>query len=123
VRLWALGQLDADQGPPQQLDAAAAAFGLVVEESQEPEQPTFWLWPEVLPLWSAWFAVQGQWRWLDRMNGPPIRTGLDLQSCESWLRSQGWGAGKRKSIRHAMAAIQQAEGEALSAWAEKQPKK
>jgi hypothetical protein len=47
-----------------------------------------------------------------------MRTGLDLPAVERWLRAQGWGHGKRRSLRRALLAIQNAEEAALSEWAD-----
>jgi hypothetical protein len=126
VRLWARGELkpDHDETEPDEpaessLQGAAAAFGLVVVGHMAAgDAERFWLWPETIPFWNAWQQVQARWQYASLGLGGAMRTGLDQLAVESWLRAQGWGHGRRRSLRRALLAIQSAEEAALSEWAE-----
>lgn len=94
-------------------------MGLVIV--QHPAQPaarplpTFWLWPECVPLWNAWNQLQTQWR-TGCMEGQ--RTGLDYAAVTAWLRAHGWHHGPRRSLRMALDCIAGMEAVCLSVWAE-----
>jgi hypothetical protein len=99
-------------------DEAAAALGLVIVQPAQPhaaqQPPTFWLWPDSLPLWQAWHQVQTQWRSAG-MEGQ--RTGLCYAGVTAWLQGHGWHHGPRRSLRHALDCIAAMEGQCLEVWA------
>ena len=64
-------------------------------------------------MWSAWGALQTQWR-----VGMGGRTGLDYAGVCAWLQANGYGKGPRRNLRQALGDIGAMEREALSAWAE-----
>jgi len=78
-----------------------------------PTLPTFWLWPENVPIWNAWHALQTQWR-VHAMDG--TRLGLDYASVTAWLQAQGWRHGRRRSLRHALACLGAMESAVLPIW-------
>jgi hypothetical protein len=86
---------------------------LRVEHVPEDEPRVFWLLPQSVQSWGLWFEVQTQWRSAG-MEG--IRTGLDYQAVEAFLRVRGYGHGKRKSIRRVLDDIRAMEVSAMTAW-------
>lgn len=93
----------------------------MLDQPEQPEpgdQPTFSLWPECVPLWLAWNALQTQWR-----TGMEGRTGLDYAACAVWLEAHGYGPGRRRNLRAALGDLAAMERAALTAWAEQQAKK
>lgn len=63
------------------VDEALAALGLVPDRPVERAPEEFHLWPECLPVFDLWLAVQTQWRM--GMQGP---TGLDYAGVEAVMR-------------------------------------
>lgn len=70
-----------------------------------------WLWPDCLPAWYAWQAVQTQWR----IGGMGGYTGLDYAGVRAWLDE--CGPDKRKTRREWFACFQACEAATLNAWA------
>lgn len=121
MRLWALGKLQTSESdehtttPDEELDESAAAFGMRVEQSSLPDEQVFHLFPESLPSWLLWTTLQTQWRTAG-MEGE--RTGLDYAGVEAYMRAMGYGPGKRRSMRRALADVQAMEVAAMNAWSE-----
>lgn len=88
------------------------------EPPEQPAQPTFALWPECVPLWLAWNALQTQW-----LTGMEGRTGLDYAACTAWLQAHRYGPGRVRNLRAALGDLAAMERAALNAWAEQQAKK
>lgn len=75
ARHWARGELTSEEEDAQdvgELDAAAAAFGLVLEGPVLPTVPEFYLWPENAEAWYVFMSCGPAWR--SNMAG---REGLD----------------------------------------------
>lgn len=93
ARLLARGELtlhsDADD-PPQDLDNALAAFGLVLDD--DADDPRFHLWAENREALHVWLGVQTQWR-----VGMGGATGLDYAGVEAYLRMRSVRAPSRRS--------------------------
>lgn len=70
-----------------------------------------YLWPDNLPAWRAWCAVQTQWR-----VGPGGPTGLDYAGVSAWLTIQEPDADRRREL---FAGVQAAEGATLEVWSER----
>lgn len=70
-----------------------------------------YLWPDNLPAWSAWCAVQTQWR-----IGPAGPTGLDYAGVAAWLQLQEPDAERR---REQFAGVRAAEAATLDVWSER----
>ena len=108
----ACGQLriEQDQGDAKQaeIDAALAAVGLVAIDAATPEV-TFALWPENLPTFNLWQAVQTQWR--SGGMGPP--TGLDYGGVQACMALRGV---RKKDQAELFAGLQAMEQATLSAW-------
>ena len=85
-------------------DAVFAVFGTA------PETRTEYLWPECLPLWRHWQAVQTQWR-----AGMGGATGLDYAGVAAYLSEVGVEGEDR---RECFGAIRACEGETLEVWAQ-----
>lgn len=73
-----------------------------------------WLWPDSLPAWAAWQAVQTQWR----TGGMGGQTGLDYMGVRAWLDE--CGPRRRSQRREWFECIQACEAATLAAWAEHQ---
>ena len=58
-----------------------AAFGLVADRPPLAPAETFALWPENVPAFELWLAVQTQWRM-----GPNGPIGLDYAGVEAHMR-------------------------------------
>lgn len=82
----------------------AAIFGTA------PETRTEYLWPECVPMWRCWQAVQTQWR-----AGMAGATGLDYAGVAAYLTESGWEGEAR---RECFEAIRACEGVTLEVWAE-----
>lgn len=80
----------------------------------------FWLWPECLPLWAAWCALQTQWR---RVGMGGEMCGLDYAAACAWLQAHGYGHSRQRNLRQALGDLQAMERAALNAWAEQAAKK
>lgn len=82
--------------------------------------PVFSLWPECLPVWLVWLALQTQWRYAG-MGGAPI--GLDYAGVTAWLQAHGYGHGRARNLRETLGYISAMERAALTAYAEQADKK
>lgn len=71
-----------------------------------------WLWPDCLPAWSAWKAVQTQWR----TSAAGGLTGLDYAGVRAWLCE--CGPPNRAQRREFFEHIQACEAATLAAWAQ-----
>jgi len=125
VRLWALGKLQTDDDddspdPDDELDEAAAAFGLRVERESLPDEQAFCLFPDCVDSWVLWTRVQTQWRTAG-VDGN--RIGLDYAGVRSFMLAHGYGSGKRRSERRALGDIQVMEATAMNVWASQQKQK
>lgn len=125
MRLWALGKLQTDDDddnstPDQELDEAAAAFGLQIEHESLPDERAFFLLPDCLDSWVLWNRLQTQWRTAG-VDGD--RTGLDYAGVRAFMLAHGYGSGKRRSERRALGDIQVMEGEVMTVWAQQKQKK
>jgi hypothetical protein len=122
VRLWALGKLqtdddDDDPTPDDELDEAAAAFGLRVEHESLPDERSFFLLPDGVDSWVLWTRLQTQWRTAG-VDG--ARSGLDYAGVRAFMLAHGYGSGKRRSERRALGDIQVMEATAMNVWAAQQ---
>ena len=70
-----------------------------------------YLWPECLPIWQAWQALQTQWR-----TGMAGATGLCYAGVRAWLADNG--PPDADTRREWWACIQAAERATLEVWAE-----
>jgi len=89
--------------------AAFAAFGLKVEGELELEEE-FYLWPENLPMFNFWLAVQTQWIWEEGR-----RMGLNYAGVEARLRH--WPVAKKERT-HFFELVGALESECLQAWSD-----
>lgn len=71
-----------------------------------------WLWPDCLPAWAAWQAVQTQWR----HSASGGITGLCYAGVRAWLCE--CGPTSRAQRREFFEAIQACESATLQAWAQ-----
>lgn len=83
-------------------DAAAAAFGLVIDA---PEPEACEIWAELLPAVRLFEALMSQWR-----VGAGGRTGLDYAAIPATARLVGI---KGRALREAFDGLRVMEGEAL----------
>lgn len=67
-----------------------------------PPQRRYCLWPDNVPAWLAWQAVQTQWRW----SAAGTRTGLDYAGVVAWLQLQ---PGRRPDKAALLADLQACE--------------
>lgn len=115
AQLLARGQLriayddESDGEPEEVISAALAALGLEVEEPLELEEE-FALWPECVPTFQFWQAVQTQWR--IGMTGRA--TGLDYQGVKACMELCGIPRKKRTEL---FAGIRAMERATLNEWA------
>lgn len=68
------------------------------------------LWPDNLPAWIAWGAVQTQWR---RAGQAGVRVGLDYTACAAWLQAAGYKRRRRQTL---LLDLQECERAALDEW-------
>lgn len=102
------GQSDAPQPDPNNpWTAHLQALGAFNREAHAKE---VYLWPDNLPAWGAWQAVQTQWR-----VGMGGATGLDYTGVRAWLDEQGSAGPERREL---FAGIQACERATLEVWAE-----
>lgn len=99
------GQDDAKQT---EIAAALAAVGLVAIDAVTLDD-TFALWPENLPTFNLWQAVQTQWR--SGGMGPP--TGLDYGGVQACMALRGV---RKKEQAELFSGLQAMEQATLSAW-------
>lgn len=100
------------ESEPEEGDAIAdafAAFGLVPEGELDLEDD-FYLWPENLPVFNFWLAVQTQWIWHEGQ-----RTGMNYAGVEARLKHWPVKKKQRETYFQLVGAL---EGECLQAWAE-----
>lgn len=111
MRLWARGDLripgPGQSAPEQHVNKAAAAFGLVLEESVVLEEECF-LWPENVLAFNLWLSVQTQWH---TDNG--MRVGLDYPGVDTCIRHMPI---RKKQRAEYFAAVQSMERAALDEW-------
>lgn len=113
--MWARGEF-AVVGHGEQ-DEALAAFGLELEgKTPERRQPEFWLWPENVPVWQLWQAVQTQWR-----IGMAGATGLDYAGVEALVRMRRLSS--RAEMPELIEGLQTMEVATLDEWARKAERK
>ncbi len=74
-------------------------------------QDTVWIWPECLPIFDGWQAIQTQWR-TGCMGG---LTGLDYAGVRAWL--QECGPQNKVHRREWFECFQACEVATLAAWA------
>ena len=125
---------DPDQHPDGEPDAhdtrtdAAAAFGLRIVEPDDadddaerpapPAPPCAWLWPENIPAWEAWHAIQSCWRTAG-MDGR--RSGIDWAGAQVLLQGLGYRAERAPRPRRLWPMVEDLRhiaNAALAAWAE-----
>lgn len=117
ARLLARGDLDLsneDDDAADDLDAALAAFGLVLDRSAEGRRKPFYLLPENRAALDAWLQVQTQWR----IGGMGTPTGLDYAGIEAWMRCTG-RAGNPRRARRLLQDLQLMERVTLNEWADR----
>lgn len=105
-----LDEDEADDDPAESQDeitAAFAAFGLRPEGELDLEDE-FYLWPENVPMFKFWLAVQTQWIWHEGQ-----RVGMNYAGVEARLRH--WPVAK-KSRTDFFQLVGALEGECLQAW-------
>ena len=90
---------------------AIAGLGLDAQDTSGPPVHTHYLWPECVPIWQAWQALQTQWR-----VGMGGATGLDYAGVRAWLDE--CGPEDRAQRREWFECIQAAERATLDVWAE-----
>ncbi len=92
---------------------AIAGLGLDAEQkaASAGQDDTHYLWPECVPIWHAWQAVQTQWR-----TGMAGATGLCYSGVRAWLADNG--PPDADDRREWWACIQAAERATLDVWAE-----
>jgi hypothetical protein len=118
ARLAALGKLHfrraTDGDDKAELDDAAAAFGLVIEDESEEEAPDdkCYLWPCNVATYGIWIDLQTQWT-----GGFHGREGLNYAGVISYLKEVVQV--KRKDMPQVVQCIRAMERAALKAWAEK----
>lgn len=117
ARLLACGQLRIER-PGQGEDApetaraeALAAIGLVATEPLELDEE-FALWPENVPVFNFWQAVQTQWR----TGGMGGATGLDYGGVQACMALRGI---QKKDQAALFAGLQVMEVATLNAWDKK----
>lgn len=125
MRLWALGKLQTDDDqdepdPDDELDEAAAAFGLRVEHETLPDERAFFLLPDCVDSWVLWTRLQTQWRTVG-VDGD--RNGLDYAGVRAFMLAHGYGRGKRRSERRALGDLQVMEVAAMNVWADQKKQK
>jgi hypothetical protein len=103
------GQDDKDACTEDELSEAFAAFGLVPEGKIQIEDD-FYLWPENLPAFNFWLAVQSQWVWHEGH-----RMGLNYAGVEVRLKYWSEKKAQRRALLESTCAL---EGECMRAWSE-----
>lgn len=102
---------DSDEPAPEDAIAdALAAVGLRMESTLAAEEE-FYLWPENVPTFNLWLAVQTQWH--AGMNG---RTGLDYAGVDVCMRLHQV---RKKEQREMFVGLQAMEQAALDEWSKK----
>jgi hypothetical protein len=91
------------------VNAAAAAFGLALEEEVELEED-FYVWPENVLAFNLWLSVQTQW-----LTDAGVRTGLNYPGVETCIKHMPI---PKKERPWYFAAIQSMERAALEEWSE-----
>lgn len=91
-----------------------AGLGLTAGGSPANAVQTHYLWPECVPIWSAWQQLQTQWR-----VGMGGATGLDYAGVRAWLRD--CGPEDESERREWWSCIQAAERATLDVWAKNKP--
>lgn len=111
----ARGQLrieqEQDDARQTEIDAALAAVGLVATAPLAPEE-IFALWPENLPVFNFWQAVQTQWR----IGGTGAATGLDYGGVQAYMNMRGI---RKKDQAELIAGLQAMEQSTLTEWDKK----
>lgn len=95
---------------PPEWAGAIAGLGLDAQQPSAP-QHTEYLWPECVPIWHAWQAVQTQWR-----TGVAGATGLCYAGVRAWLAE--CGPEDKTERREWWACLQAAERATLEVWAQ-----
>lgn len=90
-----------------------AAFGLRLADAAAPPRAEYDLWPQNVPVWYVWLAVQTQWRYAG-MDGVP--TGLDYAGVRAALVLQRTPRATRPEW---FALLQHMEAATLDEWARK----
>ena len=112
AQLYARGELlldGEDAADEQEVAAALAAFGLKAVEPQ-PRHETFSLWPDCLPAFQLWLAVQTQW--CVKPTGGAL--GLDYAGVEACMRLRSVPEEERAGL---FGELQVMEVAALNEWA------
>lgn len=99
---------DDEPDPQDQVDEAAAFFGLVPDQPVEVEEE-FYLWPENVPVFNLFRSLQTQWQ--SGMNGT---TGFNYAGVEAYMRMKGV---KRKDQAELLPGLQVMEAASLREWA------
>lgn len=100
-----------DDAQQTEVDAALAAVGLVASTPLAAEE-TFALWPENLPTYLLWQAVQTQWR----TGGMGGATGLDYTGVQSCMALRGI---RKKDRAQMFESLQAMENATLAEWDKK----
>lgn len=118
MRAWAAGELgDGGGNGADDLQAAAAEWGLELAPQDDEPPPlspenVIHLWPDNLPAWNCWHALQTQWR-----IGMAGATGLDYTGVLAYLeRIEGLTG---SDLREQFELMQACEAVTLREWAKK----
>lgn len=98
-----------DVASEEELDEAFAVFGLKPEGDLGLEDE-FYLWPENLPAFNFWLAVQSQWIWHEG-----FRTGLNYAGVDARLKHWNSKKSQKQQLFETTCAL---EGECMRAWSE-----
>jgi hypothetical protein len=90
--------------------AAAAAFGIRVEDDLELDDDEYWLWPENDAAFALWLSLQTQWN-----VGMKGVTGLHYPGVEACMRLRGTRPKERAGL---FGMVQMMEQVCLEEWAQ-----
>ena len=88
--------------------------GEEAQASPVEDLPTFWLWPDALPVWMLWLGLRTQWR-----VGMGGATGLDYTAVLADLREQIPDDAPER--RQTYLDIKAMEAVTLQEWADQRP--
>jgi hypothetical protein len=101
ARHWAgerSNEFAADDSVVEALEAAGAPSVAIEAARTQAAQEDCCVWAENWPVFEAFTAFAGQWRYLATPMGPPQTLGFDYACVESGLRLMGFGARKRVEL-------------------------
>jgi hypothetical protein len=102
---------DGDADDRTELDDNLAAMGLELVGPQVPGCEAFYLWPQNLPAFNLWLALQTQWRY-----GFACATGLDYAGVAIVMQLHRVRRCRRREMWLSLQAMERA---ALEVWSQK----